>query len=113
MGRGMLRNAGKHEYFDDNGHARYVSGKASPSLFRHAASGSMEFMHGSKIVVSGVASFLRKLKKAIHLRQVQGKGESNFCDQGAQTTGLSCCWEGSLSGRMAERISMATRDMLN
>ena len=43
----------------------YVKGKASPCLFKHAASGSMAFIHGADFVVSGPGTHLKDLKKAI------------------------------------------------
>ena len=43
----------------------YDRGKASPCLFKHAASGSMVFIHGDDFVVSGPETHLKELKKAI------------------------------------------------
>ena len=43
----------------------YVKGKGSPCLFKHAASGSMAFIHGDDFVVSGAEMHLKDLKKAI------------------------------------------------
>ena len=43
----------------------YDRGKASPCLFKHAASGSMVFIHGDDFLVSGPVTHLKELKKAI------------------------------------------------
>ena len=43
----------------------YVKGKASPCLFKHAASGSMASIHGDDFVVGGPGTHLKDLKKAI------------------------------------------------
>ena len=65
MVQGMRPSAGRTITRLPFPHRSTTEGRASPCLFKHAASGSMVFIHGDDFVVSGPETHLKELKKAI------------------------------------------------
>ena len=83
-----------------------VRSKASPCLFRHAASSRMAFIHGDDFVVSGPEKELKKTICDKYKAKVRATLEPEIADDKSVWAGLSSGWS-------TVWMSRTTRDALN